>query len=324
MIEWKFTPDDVARIRFAFSPLWELVLSLIVLQAPAQHSLHLPWVRAARHRLADLDLSELFALVPTHGDTADFLTPPPTSPLPDLATELDRLRHTPPDLVVMQAAEVSGVPAPIAQRIRADPADAAHRIADTLQAYWDLTLAEHWPRIRAVLEADVLWRSRRLALGGARALFEDLHETLTWHGDRLAAADPHHHCGSLSGEGLLLAPGTMCWPTVRKMIEPYQPTITYPARGIATLWETGAAPAPDALAALVGRTRAAMLTALAEPISTTALAQRLSVTPGAVSQHLSVLFECGLVTRSRVGHSVLYHRTRAGDSLAAAQPTDSQ
>ena len=318
MIRWRFTPDDVARIRFAFSPLNELVLSLIVLRAPERHSLHLPWVRATRPHLSDLDLSEVFALVPLRGDTADFLTPPPTSPLPDFSSELELVRRMPPDRVVAELAEIHQLAAPIADRIRADPEAAISRIADTLQAYWDIALAEHWPLIHALLEADVLWRARRLATGGARALFEDLHETITWHGEWLSATDPHDHSGALSGEGLLLTPCTMAWPTVRKMIEPYQPTITYPPRGIATLWETGPAPTPHALAALIGRSRAAMLIALVEPISTTTLAQRLSITTGAVSQHLSVLLDCGLVTRSRVGRSVLYRRTRSGDTLAAA------
>jgi DNA-binding transcriptional ArsR family regulator len=319
LIEWRFTPDDVARIRVAFSPLGELVRSLIVLRAPARHSLHLPWVRATRPLLADLDLVELFALVPTHGDTADFLTPPPASPLPDLGDELATLRHTPADRLAREAADVIGPAAPVGRRIQKDPAGAAHRIADTLQAYWNVALAEHWPRIRALLEADVLWRSQRLAIGGARLLFEDLHASVSWLGERVSAADRHHHSAALSGQGLVLAPSVMCWPAVRKMIEPYQPTITYPARGIATLWENGAPPAPAALAALIGRTRASLLIALTEPATTSTLARRMSITPGAVSQHLGVLLECGLVTRSRVGRSVLYQRTRSGDALVADQ-----
>jgi DNA-binding transcriptional ArsR family regulator len=44
----------------------------------------------------------------------------------------------------------------------------------------------------------------------------------------------------------------------------------------------------------------------------------MSVTPGAVSQHLSVLLDAGMVTRSRVGRLVLYRRTRSGDMLADA------
>jgi DNA-binding transcriptional ArsR family regulator len=316
VIEWKFTPDDVARIRFAFSPLFELVMSLIVLRAPASHSLHLPWVRATRPLVATLDLAELFALVPVRGPTADFLAPPPASPLPDFAEELEQMRATPPGRVAAELAEVPGLPEPVAERIRSDPGAAIGRLAGTLRAYWDIALAGHWPRIRALLEADVLWRSRRLATGGTAALFKDLHETIAWHGDRLTAADPWQYSGSLSGEGLLLVPTVMTWPGVRKMIEPYQPQLAYPARAIGTLWETGAPPATNALAALIGSTRAAMLTALSEPCSTTALARRLQITPGAVSQHLSVLLGAGIVARSRVGRLVLYRRTRTGDMLA--------
>jgi len=318
MIEWRFTPDDVARIRFAFSPLLELVLSLIVLRAPARHSLHLPWVRSVRPLLTDLDLSELFALIPVQGISADFLTPPPTSPVPDLAAELDLVRHIPESQVLADLVDVPGVPDPILERIRNDPRGAAVRLAESLQAYWDVALEPYWPRVRALLEADVLWRSRRLAMGGTHAVFDDLDETVTWHGDRLSATDPWTYSGALSGEGLLLVPSAMAWPTVRKMVAPYQPMIAYPARGIATLWETEAPESPEALTALLGRTRARLLVTLAEPSSTTALARRLAVTPGAISQHLSVLRSSGLVSRTRVGGSVLYGRTPTGDTLAAS------
>jgi DNA-binding transcriptional ArsR family regulator len=315
VIEWTFRSEDVARIRFAFSPLWEAINSLIVLRTPSAHVLHVPWIRATLPKVAGLDLSELFALVPVRGQTADFLDPPPTSPLLEFESELEGVRCTPPERVVAELSEVSGLPRTIARRIRNDPAAAITRLTDTLQAYWDLALAEHWPRIHALLEADVLWRARQLTLGGAAALFKDLHETITWHGDRLTASDAYEYSGNLSGEGLLLIPAVMPWPNVRKLVEPYQPALVYPVRGILTLWETGAPPAPHALAALTGNTRAALLTMLDQPASTTQLARRLSLTPGAVSQHLAVLHNCGLVARSRVGRSVLYRRTRNGDTL---------
>ena len=145
-------------------------MSLIVLRAPAAHTLHVPWIRTALPRVAGLDLSELFALVPVRGPTADFLAPPPTSPLPEFGAELDAVRCTPPKRIVAELGEVPGLPGAVAQRIRTEPTAAIGRLADTLQAYWDLALAEHWPRIQALLEADVLWRSRRLALGGTRHL----------------------------------------------------------------------------------------------------------------------------------------------------------
>lgn len=317
MIEYRLTADDVARIRFAFSPLWELVLSLIVLRAPAQHALHLPWLLTVRPRLEPLDLSELFALVPVRGIVADFLSPPPTSPLPDLDAELDVVARTSATQVLADVADVPGVPPAVRQRIADDPSGSVQRIVATLRTYWDLALAPSWPRIRTLLEADVLWRTRRLAAGGAEALFADLHESVRWQAGRVTAEDPWAYAGELSGEGLLLIPSMMTWPRVRKMVEPYQPAIAYPARAVGTLWESGQPPASGALASLLGRTRAQLLTALAEPTTTTALARRFARTPGAISQHLAVLLANGLVSRTRVDAAVLYVRSAHGDALVA-------
>ena len=60
-VTWVLRSEDVARIRFAFSPMWELVASLRTLQDPARQSIHLPWIKCVRPRLAGLDLTELFA-----------------------------------------------------------------------------------------------------------------------------------------------------------------------------------------------------------------------------------------------------------------------
>ena len=267
MIEWRLTPEDVARIRFAYSPLSELVLSLIVVRAPGRHALHLRWIRSVRPLLTDLDLSELFALVPIQGIVADFLSPPPSSVLPDFDAELDRLRQTRPEQVLADLDDVPELPPAVERRIRTTRLGAVHRIAGTVQQYWSCSFASVWPRILALLEADVLWGGR-LAASGAQALFEGLHDTITWQGDRLRAADPFNYQGTLSGEGLILVPSAMAWPRARKMVAPYQPTIIYPARGVGTLWETGRPPSAEALGALVGRTRAQLLAALDAPRTT--------------------------------------------------------
>ncbi|MDH2424633.1 DUF5937 family protein [Sphaerisporangium sp. TRM90804] len=318
-VDWRFDAEDVARVRFAFSPLWELVASLRALRAPASHSPHLPWLRAVRPRLASLDLAELFALVPAHGYMADFLTPPPETPLPDFAAELARVRLASPAQAAEEAACVETPDAGSMARFLADPAAGVRRVADTLGAYWELALEEFWPRVHGLLEADVLWRLRRLAAGGARELFADLHPSVHWEGGRLRTATTGEWChsGDVGGDGLLLVPSVFRWPGIAVMTEPYQSMLVYPARGVGTLWESGPPPAPGALAALIGSTRARLLICLGDPVSTTALARRLSLTPGAVSQHLSVLSGSGLVTRSRLGREVLYRRTPTGDTLVA-------
>jgi DNA-binding transcriptional ArsR family regulator len=65
----------------------------------------------------------------------------------------------------------------------------------------------------------------------------------------------------------------------------------------------------------MGATRARILTALDAPQSTTELAAQLGLTPGAVSQHLSVLTKAGLAARRRDRRVVLYARTELGDAL---------
>ena len=68
-------------------------------------------------------------------------------------------------------------------------------------------------------------------------------------------------------------------------------------------------------------TRASILTALAEPATTTTLARGMRLSPGAVSQHLSILYSSGLVSRTRVAGTVLYRRTARGDVMTE-QPAE--
>lgn len=75
---------------------------------------------------------------------------------------------------------------------------------------------------------------------------------------------------------------------------------------------------PEALVRLLGRSRAAVLTALDEPAGTTALAHRLRLAPSSVSAHLTVLRGAGLLTARRYGHQVLYERTPLGMALTSA------
>ncbi len=310
-------PVDVARIRFAFSPMWELVASLRTLRDPARQSVHLPWIKCIRPRLAGIDLAELLALVPPTGYLPDFLTPPPDTPLPDFAAELERVRRTPPERAAAEAGEVVSEDRPAIERFRGDPAAGLARVAGTLQAYWEACFAEFWPRVYALLERDVLRRSRQLAQGGARELFAALDPSVTWTGERLVIERPWLcTLEELHGDGLVLVPSAFFWPSTAVMSAPYQSTLVYPVAGVGTLWEEGPPPAPGALAALIGRSRAQILLALAEPSTTSALARRMAITPGAVSQHLGVLSGSGLAVGMRLGKEVVYRRTPTGDALA--------
>ncbi|WP_030145103.1 ArsR/SmtB family transcription factor [Spirillospora albida] len=320
MIEFVFAPDDAARVRFAFSPLWELVRSLRVLADPSGHALHLPWVRAVRPRLRGLDLGPLHALVPPGGYIPDFLTPPPETPLPDFAAELGIVRATPPGVVATEVRLIDPLLSPGAAAMADAPERTLALVAGLLERYWEAAVEPFWPRVRDLLEGDVLRRTGALATAGVAAVFGDLHEAVAWRAGTLVIDRRWRFRGGLGGRGLLLVPSAFVWPGVSVMVPPYQAMLSYPPNGVATLWEAPRASRPGALAALVGRRRADLLTALGAPASTTDLARRLGVTPGAVSQHLAVLRDCGLVTGHRLGRRVLYARTPVGDMLVRNAP----
>lgn len=71
----------------------------------------------------------------------------------------------------------------------------------------------------------------------------------------------------------------------------------------------------NALADLLGPTRAAALTVLAVGCSTSELAARLGVTPSAVSKHATVLRRAGLIITHRERNTVLHSLTPLGSAL---------
>ena len=318
MIEYIFRTEDLARTRFAISPVWETAAAIRALRNPSVASLHLPWVKRIRPHLKEMDLSLPLALLPRKGYIADFLTPPPISPLMSFEDELEVIRATPPELVdhdVMLLIE-AGSPPDSLQPFLDDPEGSVERLADALEEFWEVAMEPDWGRIQSLLEADILYRSRRQAEGGLDLLFSDLHGEVDWGGDVLTiqctCAVPDL---DLAGRGLVLVPTAFSPHKTSAMTEePWQPTLIYPARGVALLWEE-AEQAPEALAKVVGKSRAALLADLSAPRTTTDLAQRLDMTPGGVSQHLSVLKDSGFVTARRNGRAVLYCRSELADQL---------
>jgi DNA-binding transcriptional ArsR family regulator len=178
-----------------------------------------------------------------------------------------------------------------------------------------------WPRLRAASAADVAYRVERFADGGLARVLADLHPEVVLDADRLRVDKPHHcsHRFDLAGMGILLLPCAFIWPTVMvECCDTEQPTLTYPTRGVAELWQEAPAEQTDPLSALVGRTRATLLAILGLPRTTTQLAGQLGLSPPAVSQHLKVPKDTGLVGARRRGRMVLYQRTAAATTLLEA------
>ncbi|MFI6595453.1 DUF5937 family protein [Nonomuraea sp. NPDC050536] len=318
MLTLTFSAYDLSSIHFAYSPLREAVYSFRTLLRPAGRALHLPWMKEVRGKLAGLDLGPLVDLQadPT-GYIPDFLTPSPSTPLPDLEVELATFRATPPEVVRANLDTLAGPRAPTVRELYDEPGEGMARLAAAIERYWETAVAPHWPRMRALLEGDLVYRSRQLAARGPEGLFAGMHTAVRWQDMRLCLEErPAVYSRALGGEGLLLVPSIFVWPRVSYRTEaPSRPVIAYPARGVATLWERGTAPAPDALSAVIGRSRVLLLVELESPASTTELARRTGLSPGSVSEQLTLLKEAGFVTPHRVGRSVLYARTPRAEAV---------
>jgi hypothetical protein len=318
VIAFRFGRDDLLRTRFAISPLFELQASVTAVRDPGAHSVHLPWVRAARERLAGFDYALLDTLVPDRGYTPDFFAPPPRTPLPDVAEELERVRTTDPAQVRRELGWRFGGDLPALVRpLMDDVVRGVEALADEMAGYWDRAVAPWWDHVRGLLEADIRHRAGRLAEGGALELFAGLHTGVRWRSGTLeveAAADAEVVLG---GRGLQLVPSVFVWPRTGAMFDPpWQPSVIYAPRGVGDLW-TPTGEGPAALGELVGRGRARILTGLGTEASTTDLARRLALSAAGVSEHLGVLRRAGLVRSRREGRSVLYSRTAVGDALTA-------
>jgi DNA-binding transcriptional ArsR family regulator len=329
MVEVRFDTDSMSSVRFAVSPLLETTLSVRALCDPASAAVHLPWIEDAEPLLAGLDLEPLRLLMPPDAYAPDFINPPPTGPTVQLEQELEVMLATPAAQVraeVERCYADTALPTALAPFIER-PRAAVRALADVLRSYWELVLAEHWPRINALLEHDILYRAHQLTGAGTRALFEDLDPSISWQAEDVLRIDKREcdlKAMQLDGRGLLLMPSAFSWPKVVLVnAQPWQPTVIYPARGVGMLWEPERPAPPDALSRLLGSSRAAILAALEHPRSTTELARILELTPGGVSQHLGVLYAAGLVCRHRDQRMVLYLRSEAGDALLRPAPAAS-
>ncbi|MCX5393959.1 DUF5937 family protein [Streptomyces sp. NBC_00094] len=282
----------------------------------------------------------LSALTPQDGAVRAFLAPSPRCPLAEIEEELAALVALPAEHVRGGLAEVARrAPLSAFERRLADaPERVLPELADAVLAWWQAGVRPHWPRIRSVLEADIAYRTRQLAEDGMREVFAHLHPSVRWSEDRLVSADlPAGRLG-LDGGGITLAPSAFaprCHllsgqaapqplagpPTAPPLAE--QPTtppcVIYPSRAVGTLWErrdrTG-----NALDRLLGRSRAQLLAHTSSPSTTTGLARLTGLSPGAVSQHLAVLRDAGLVTGHRYRREVHYTASELGVTLLDLTP----
>jgi hypothetical protein len=321
MLKIQLTPEDLANIRFGYSPLLELVTSYRAWYFPALQGHYRRWMEEADRALYGLEFPYLHTMTSNFHDVPDFLTPTPNAPITDLESEIERLRETPNELIrktVLKALETSES-SEIHQQFLAYPRETLECLIDELRVYWAQTLAHHWPRMMAALESDMLYRARQWAVDGSETLLNDLHPRFQLRDYKIVydVSKPAACWGDfkLNGEGLQLVPSMFSGAIMWQIAPEWRPMVIYESRGTGTWWKDSA-PIPDqALEIALGEGRARVLRLLSSPSNTGEIARRLQITAGAASQHLSRLNQAGLVESRRSGRWVYYHLTGRGEKL---------
>ncbi|MEV0373300.1 winged helix-turn-helix domain-containing protein [Streptomyces sp. NPDC050636] len=322
MLRVVFETDDVARVRVAAEPdfLWEIANSVQTLQRRDGAAVFGAWRRWARPRLSGSSRL-LPALLPPTGYSPDFLTPTAGDRrTPEAA--VDTLRSTPKRQLTADLARLAAtreLPSWTSDLAHGE-LPALHRLGEAFQSYDAQAVAPFWRRIHAHIDADRALRMNTLLDGGAEGLLSGLGPRFRWRWPVLEADYPVDRTLELGGRGLTLLPSFFCWPTPVTLADPSRtPVLVYPVQHEPD-WEGGRAGAASRgrgqpLGALLGQTRAALLRYACIGGSTGELARRLGVSTPAVSQHVAVLREAGLLITVRRDGRAFHTATAEGRAL---------
>jgi DNA-binding transcriptional ArsR family regulator len=317
-----FSADDLARIQVSptMGPLSETVMAVAMLRCPRQpRTLLSQWRGQVR---VTPQMRPLTALIPSGCHGVDL--PTLTGEAGTIEEGIQALLDVPREhlMVEMEYTDQRYRLPPLAWAM-AEPGGRPELAEATQAAYREL-VQPYWPRIRAWLHAEQATRRRTLAADGPGQLLASLQgPRIRWRPPVLEIGMPGNVEMELGGRGLALVPSVFVGkdPSLHENPnhEDEMPRLILPAAdaGRARLWDAPRSRGA-ALAALVGRNRAAVLQSIADGCTTTELARRVGISLAAASQHASVLRGAGLIATRRQGSAVLHVLTPLGAELLQA------
>ena len=321
-----FTDDDLARVQVspALGPLAETVMAVSLLKQPRlPRSLFTEWHSQIRGKVTPR-MRALTALIPPGCHGVDLYTL--TGERPTIEAGVQALLAIPREHLLVEMEHVDRVNRLPASAWAMAGNGSLEELAEAVEAAYQALVRPYWPRISARLHAAQAARQRTLDREGAARLLASLQSPrIRWRPPVLDVQIPGRGDMYLDGTGLMLVPSMFVGavPSLHEnpnnMAEP--PRLIVPAGdaglGHARLWD-GPRRRGAALAALVGRNRAAVLGCIADGCTTSELAERVGISIAAVSQHAAVLRGAGLITSHRQGSAVLHILTPLGAELLQA------
>ncbi|MEV0890000.1 DUF5937 family protein [Promicromonospora sp. NPDC050262] len=307
-----------ASVRWAMSPVHEVVSLARLLTEPRRHPVFQPWLRRRRQRLTGLDLSALTVFMADGAYRPDFLDPSPMSSEPTFDDGLAALLAAPLDQVHAELVDAAARhDDDVRRRLLDDPERTRTQAAAAVRRLWKAAVEPEWPSMRQALRAEMLDRAVQVNREGLRAVVPRLHPSASAEGDTItieSAVDVGVDCP----DGLILVPSLFITDRVQcTTSDHWSPAICYPATG-RYLWS--APVTPRSLDRLLGVTRSRILAALVTPLQTSVVADLVSVTKPTASEHLTILRDAGLIDSSRAGRTVTHELTVAGRALLEAAP----
>jgi DNA-binding MarR family transcriptional regulator len=336
-----FTTEDLARTHIAGAPmpLMELLAAARALQTRTRPVALDDWRRSA-HGLS-VQARMALSLMPAVGWVPTFLSPPTAGTAEHV---LDQLRATPTKQVHTELSAIAArQPIPTWARHLADDAATRSHLYDGMEHLYHRLLAPYWTRLADAFAADRAARLHQFVDGGVDLVLNHVNpQWIRWRPPvleiRMVSGDDRDVY--LAGRGVLLASSIFA---TRAGIALYgsetvvpalggraidhdalqQTVVTYPADHQTLHRVTAPTPAGTtsastlAAAALLGRTRAAVLTAIVEHpgCSTTELARLAKISPAGASEHATVLRQAGLVYTIRHRNTALHSATHLGTTL---------
>ncbi|MGP3916409.1 MarR family transcriptional regulator [Nonomuraea sp. 10N515B] len=320
-----FTGEDLARLRIAsgIDELWELAMSLHVLQKPGGGADMTAWRRQARADLAETGLLQpvrrtLLPLMPIKAYFPDFLTPHQAQTGPQ--NGIDALADTPPSRVRRELDQLrrhTALPATLDDLARGNQR-AITGLADLTARYCQTAFAPHRTTMEHALGRERARLTRLLTDHGVEAMLAALGPAMRW---RPPILETDYATGryqiALRGRGLTLIPSYFCRYTPVALADPsLPPVLIYPAPRRTPTHGPG-----DALPDLLGATRARILRCVAATAgcTTSELARRTGTSLSSASAHAQVLHRTGLITSTRHANMVIHQLTRLGTDLIRHQ-----
>lgn len=314
----RFTPDDWPRVRLAAAPapLVEVALGVAELRRRPGGLGTSRWAARARQAFP-ATARPLLDLVSMSRPWPTFLDPV----LPDLNDALDVVAATPRSRLRTELAvswRRAGRPPTWVKALADGDREARRTLVQALRDFYLACVAPHWPQIVTSFRGDVAERMTVLSRGGLDALLGTLHRDLAWRDGALervrsSVGQPGEFW--LDGHGMQILPSPLWTGPPLFAVSPEA------SGGSAVIYACRKRAAgdglcqPEVLAALIGRTRAAVLEALRSPRSTAELAAQVGISAPSASEHATVLRDADLIQTTRDGRGVRHSLTSLGRTL---------